>query len=230
MNATENSNTCVTICWVLAALAGLGLTIGSHGALGIVLAVLLGLVVTVAGGALLQKTICGADLDNWGPFEGLKGVPGWDAPNQRSTDAPVAPTAPASQPAAKPAVAAPEAKVATSSTQLPGETELKARKGDWRYDPTPNGAADGPARLASARESGADDLKLIKGVGPKLESLLHEMGFYHFDQVAAWSEDDVAWMDENLEGFKGRVSRDAWVEQAKILAAGGETEFSKRNA
>ena len=54
------------------------------------------------------------------------------------------------------------------------------------------------------------------------------MGFYHFDQIAAWSDDEVAWVNANLKGFKGRVSRDNWVEQAKILAAGGETEFSKR--
>ncbi|MEM9911740.1 MAG: hypothetical protein AAF922_13245, partial [Pseudomonadota bacterium] len=58
--------------------------------------------------------------------------------------------------------------------------------------------------------------------------LLHSMGFYHFDQIAGWSSDEVAWVDENLEGFKGRVSRDGWIDQAKTLAAGGETEFSKR--
>ena len=86
----------------------------------------------------------------------------------------------------------------------------------------------GPARLKAPRKAGADDLTKIKGVGPKLEQLLHDMGFYHFDQVANWSGAEVAWVDDNLEGFKGRVSRDDWVSQAKILAAGGETEFSKR--
>jgi len=54
------------------------------------------------------------------------------------------------------------------------------------------------------------------------------MGFFHFDQVAAWPAQEVAWVDANLEGFKGRVSRDNWVEQAKLLAAGGETAFSKK--
>ena len=44
----------------------------------------------------------------------------------------------------------------------------------------------------------------------------------------AWTADEVAWVDANLQGFKGRVSRDTWVEQAKVLASGGETEFSKR--
>jgi NADH-quinone oxidoreductase subunit E len=85
-----------------------------------------------------------------------------------------------------------------------------------------------PATLSGARGGNADDLKKIKGVGPKLEAMLHGMGFYHFDQIANWTAAEVAWVDENLEGFKGRVSRDGWVAQAKILAAGGETEFSQR--
>ncbi|TNF63533.1 MAG: hypothetical protein EP307_04930 [Rhodobacteraceae bacterium] len=71
-------------------------------------------------------------------------------------------------------------------------------------------------------------LKGIKGIGPKLEKLCNDLGFYHFDQIAGWTADEVAWVDENLEGFKGRVTRDAWVAQARLLAAGGETEFSKK--
>ena len=62
----------------------------------------------------------------------------------------------------------------------------------------------------------------------KLEKVCNGLGFYHFDQVANWTADEVAWVDANLEGFKGRVTRDKWVEQARVLAAGGETEFSKR--
>jgi predicted flap endonuclease-1-like 5' DNA nuclease len=54
------------------------------------------------------------------------------------------------------------------------------------------------------------------------------LGFWHFDQIAAWTADEVAWVDANLEGFRGRVTRDQWVAQAKTLAEGGETEFSKR--
>jgi NADH-quinone oxidoreductase subunit E len=85
-----------------------------------------------------------------------------------------------------------------------------------------------PASLSGARGGAADDLKEIKGVGPALEKLLHSLGYFHFDQIAAWTAAEVAWVDENLEGFKGRVSRDDWVAQAKILAAGGTTEFSRR--
>jgi len=88
--------------------------------------------------------------------------------------------------------------------------------------------ASRPAVLAAARDGRPDDLKLIKGVGPKLEALLNSLGFFHFDQVAAWTAAELAWVDQNLEGFKGRASRDEWVAQARILAAGGSTEFSAR--
>ena len=85
-----------------------------------------------------------------------------------------------------------------------------------------------PEALSGARDGGADDLKMIKGVGPKLEIMLNELGFYHFDQIAGWSAAEVTWVNDNLTGFKGRVSRDNWVEQARKLASGQETEFSKR--
>ncbi len=77
-----------------------------------------------------------------------------------------------------------------------------------------------PELLSTARDSGADDLKKIKGIGPKLEQMLHGMGIYHYDQIAAWTEAELAWVDDNLEGFKGRASRDDWVVQARDLAKG----------
>ena len=89
-------------------------------------------------------------------------------------------------------------------------------------------AARRPAGLNGARNGSADDLKRIKGVGPKLEQLCHSLGFYHFDQIAGWTADEISWVDDNLEGFKGRVTRDDWVAQARILAAGGTTEFADR--
>lgn len=89
-------------------------------------------------------------------------------------------------------------------------------------------AGDKPTTLDAARDGKADDLKLIKGVGPKLEGVLNDIGIFHYDQIAAWTEAEVAWADQNLVGFKGRVSRDDWVAQAKLLAAGEETEFAKR--
>ena len=80
-----------------------------------------------------------------------------------------------------------------------------------------------PATLDAPEGGKADDLKKIKGVGPKLETVLNEMGFYHFDQIASWTPEEVAWVDDNLEGFKGRVTRDDWVSQAKELASADKT-------
>lgn len=75
--------------------------------------------------------------------------------------------------------------------------------------------------LDAPRAGGADDLARIKGIGPKLEKLCHSLGFYHFDQIAVWTPDEIAWVDQNLEGFKGRVVRDDWVAQSRQLAKGG---------
>ncbi|MDG1116440.1 MAG: NADH:ubiquinone oxidoreductase [Flavimaricola sp.] len=128
--------------------------------------------------------------------------------------APAPAPAPAAAPAAAPAPA-PAPKAAPVASPVAAE-------------PAPVAADGKPEMLTAARDGGADDLKQIKGVGPKLEAMLNRMGVYHFDQIASWRAPEVAWVDENLEGFKGRVSRDNWVDQAKLLASGGETEFSKR--
>lgn len=69
----------------------------------------------------------------------------------------------------------------------------------------------------SSPEGEADDLKKIKGIGPKLEEMLNGMGFYHYSQIAEWGDKEIAWMDDNLEGFRGRVTRDEWVAQAQDL-------------
>ena len=156
------------------------------------------------------------------------------APTAAPAPAPVAKPAPAPEPVAAPEPAAPapaaeEAPKVTASAPLPGEAELDAKKGEWKYegDAAP-AAATQPEFLSAAREGGPDDLKLIKGVGKKLEETLHGMGIYHFDQIAEWGPAEQAWMDDNLKGFKGRATRDNWVEQAKTLAAGGTTEFSDK--
>ncbi len=72
--------------------------------------------------------------------------------------------------------------------------------------------------LTEARDGKPDDLKKISGVGPKLEGLLHENGVFHFDQIAAWSKTEIAYMDDQLS-FKGRIERDNWLEQAAQFAA-----------
>ncbi|MBE9475955.1 MAG: 30S ribosomal protein S2 [Proteobacteria bacterium] len=64
-----------------------------------------------------------------------------------------------------------------------------------------------------------DDLKKIGGVGPKLEETLNKLGVYQFAQVAAWSNDEIMWVDDNLS-FKGRIERDDWIGQATELMKG----------
>lgn len=134
---------------------------------------------------------------------------GWRAPQKSDPQNVSAPTA---KPAA--VASAPKAQAPASAAPAP---EAKAPEG-----------AKKPQFLSAAREGRPDDLKLIKGVGPKLEKTLHDMGLFHFDQIAAWGPKEQSWMDDNLVGFKGRATRDDWVTQAKILADGGETKFSKK--
>ncbi len=74
-----------------------------------------------------------------------------------------------------------------------------------------------PIILDAPRGGKADDLKLIKGVGPKLEQTLNKLGFYHFEQIMVWTPENIAWVDDHLK-FKGRIERDNWIEQAKMLA------------
>ncbi len=119
-----------------------------------------------------------------------------------------------------------EAEKAAEADIAPESAATPDYDGDGKLEGTGEGTR--PTGLDAPRDGQADDLKQIKGVGPKLEKLLNSMGFWHFDQVAAWSADEVAWVDANLTGFKGRVSRDNWMEQARLLASGGQTEFSKR--
>ncbi len=86
---------------------------------------------------------------------------------------------------------------------------------------------DAKPKAVSKEEVTPDDLKRISGVGEKIEAALNGLGVYTFEQIANWNEDNIAWVDEHLV-FKGRIKREGWVEQAKLLASGEETEFSKR--
>ncbi|WP_306004728.1 50S ribosomal protein L21 [Aquicoccus porphyridii] len=108
------------------------------------------------------------------------------------------------------------------------KTGVKAALGAGSVGAVAVAAADAekPAKKAKAKAetakpaaaSGAgDDLKVLSGVGPALEKKLHEAGVTSFAQIAAWTEADIAAMDEKLN-FKGRIEREGWVEQAKKLA------------
>jgi predicted flap endonuclease-1-like 5' DNA nuclease len=83
-----------------------------------------------------------------------------------------------------------------------------------------------PKGIAAARDGKADDLQRISGIGPKNESILHTLGFFHFDQIAAWTEAQISWVDDHLR-FNGRIKREEWSKQAGLLAAGKDAEFTK---
>ena len=135
------------------------------------------------------KRIDGTEVPLLTPW--LSGAKRKTAPKAKAKAAPKAKTAPQAKAAAKPA------KVAASATS--GEKK--------------------PRLMTAPRKSGADDLKLISGVGPKLEGVLNDLGFWHFDQISKWTSQEIAWVDSRLK-FKGRIERDDWVSQATKLAQG----------
>jgi len=105
----------------------------------------------------------------------------------------------------------------------------KAKKAETAETKAEKPKAKKPAAKKAPAAGGADDLKQLKGVGPALEKKLHDNGVTTFAQIAAWNAEDIADMDDKLS-FKGRIERDGWVDQAKLLAAGEDTEFSKKVA
>jgi predicted flap endonuclease-1-like 5' DNA nuclease len=249
MSDTTKLSTCQIVCWGLAGLTGLMVLLTSTRSLGLIAGVLLGVAVAVVLGIVFRWLVCRDYPSDDRGIEGkdvvravrnATGITGYKAPPEQAGVMDVAmgskPKAAKAAPASK--AAAPESTAAAAvkgDTVLSGEQELAERKGEWRYDAKDGAGVDAgigvkPAGLSAPKGGQADDLKQIKGLGPKLEQACHDLGYYHFDQIAAWGPEEVEWVDENLVGFKGRVSRDNWVEQAKTLAAGGKTEFSERVA
>ncbi|WP_442921327.1 ATP-binding cassette domain-containing protein [Mesorhizobium sp. ISC15] len=123
-------------------------------------------------------------------------------------------SAAASKPSSKPAAAKPSAKssaAAKPATKAPAKSK----------------AAGVSNRLTAPRGGKADNLTRIKGIGTVNEKKLNQHGIFHFDQIAAWKKADVVAVEAYL-AFDGRIAREDWVGQAKLLAAGKETEFSRR--
>ncbi|WP_158963475.1 50S ribosomal protein L21 [Chachezhania sediminis] len=106
-----------------------------------------------------------------------------------------------------------KAAIGTGKAPMPEAAAAPAAKKAKKAAP----AADAPVAEAAAPAAGADDLKKLSGVGPALEKKLLAAGITSFAQIAAWTEEDIAAIDEQLS-FKGRIEREGWVEQAKTLA------------
>lgn len=298
MTHNEEREACTRKCWWMA------------GGIGLVLALLLwvgsgwsfwqslftGIVIAIIAGALLGYFLCARSVaaqtgatqpqrSNVATTSTGKDTSGRVAdqalePDTSATQSAETSVAPASAPVA--ASSEPARVFKTQPTKrLPGQDELAARKGTWKYEgataeqaggvpvakqapahqagaanepaaPEPvtkpasgrkargegakgaakpkaaeRGADSKPELLTAPREGSRDNLKLISGVGPKLELALNEMGVWHFDQVAGWRKKEIEWVDARLP-FKGRIERDGWVAQAKTLAKGGEAETSRR--
>lgn len=219
---------CTRTCWIAG--AGLGVLVwlitAGIGPLAWFEGLFLGLVAAGLGGVFLVWLLCGGEpaMDSaaWHPkvhatspqddmqlrprgvaSEGAKGFLG-----AAESDAmhPVAPSGDAQAPT--------------------GPTE---RAGATRNDIYGSEAAAATPDMPTPMDEGApDDLKEIKGVGPKLEEFLHENGVTRFDQIAAWDEAEIDHFAELIGRMGGRIRSDDWVGQARVLAAGGETEFSQR--
>ncbi|MEO9862400.1 MAG: 50S ribosomal protein L21 [Yoonia sp.] len=132
------------------------------------------------------------------------------APTSKKAEAAAkrASTPKAAKPAAKKADSAP-AKAAPKKAAKADAPQAEAEVAN---------AGTKPANLLKeARGGQPDDLKRISGVGPALEKKLHSNGIFHFDQVAAWTADEIAYMDDQLS-FKGRIERDEWLKQAAEFA------------
>jgi len=134
-------------------------------------------------------------------FGGEARAPAFAGPTQGSIEDTVAPAAETLQQEPVAAAAAPEALSAIAKPARP--------KG-----------------IAAARDNRPDNLQRISGVGPKNEKTLHGLGFFHFDQIAAWTAEEIAWVDNHLK-FNGRILREEWTEQARLLAEGNDDEFRR---
>ena len=127
----------------------------------------------------------------------------------------VAPTPPRVDPAPRPVSEAP-APVAAPS---PPEPSIAATR---TVEPAPTPATE------ATPASGEDDLTRLKGVGPKLVAALNERGVTRFEQIAAWDEAEIERVDATLGRFQGRIQRDDWVGQARLLAEGDEAGYAER--
>lgn len=86
-------------------------------------------------------------------------------------------------------------------------------------------AADVPASPAAPATEASADLTRLKGLGPRLAATLAELGYSRIDQIAALGPDEAAALDARLGTFKGRMARDRWIEQAKLLSAGDTAAY-----
>jgi predicted flap endonuclease-1-like 5' DNA nuclease len=160
-----------------------------------------------------------ASADIVGPVEAPRAAPSFAAPpaaTQPSQPEPI--VADAGAPPDSPAMAATPLMAAAASAEPAATAAGAAPREPGR-----------PASLAAPRGGKPDDLKRIRGIGKQNEGRLHGLGIWHFDQIASWTPEEVAWVGAYL-AFPGRIEREDWVAQGAVLARGEETAFSQRVA
>lgn len=137
----------------------------------------------------------------------------------------------ASAPAAEPAPAATPAPAAAPSPAPAAADNDTAPSADVAHLRSVRSEAllgqEGARNAANRRGSDIDDLKRIRGIGVLIEKKLNSLGILNYEQVANWTGADIERISRILD-FKGRIEREHWIEQARILATGGQTEFSRR--
>lgn len=158
-----------------------------------------------------------ASVDGFNAEDGLLEKAGQPVPPAEPEPAP--PVVPAPAPA-KPVVE--PAKVAATPVVTTPKPSLKPAA-----EPEAVPAPAGQPKIAPAVGE-PDNLRLIKGVGPKLNTLLNNLGITRFDQIAEWKEAEIIEVDQYLENFAGRITRDAWIDQAKYLAKDDIAGFEKK--
>jgi predicted flap endonuclease-1-like 5' DNA nuclease len=133
------------------------------------------------------------------------------------------------------AVLAPQIMPTASAGTFPGVAEVVARGAQEEIQAARPIEAEAPVEPVSVAPDPVhdhvgepDDLRRIKGLGPKLVATLHALGITRFAQIAAWSDADLDELDTKLGAFAGRPRRDSWVEQARLLAGGDTAAYEEK--
>ena len=228
---------CTRTCWMAG--AGFGLLVwifsGAIGTAGLIGGLFLGII----GGVLLAFFLRWALCEGQQAMDGTHWHPGshptassdpTTSPRPRGSDSAAATGFVGS--AEAPRVAS-QPDVAPSGHAQPSESGSRpeAKRADIYAGATPEAGTSAEPQAEeqpAASHEGPDDLKQIKGVGPKLEETLHENGVTTFAQIAAWDDAEIDRFAELIGRMGSRIRSDDWVEQARVLTSGNETEFSAR--
>lgn len=240
MNTTE----CNRNCWIAAGIAGALVLLFTWGAgdLSFWAGLFLGLITSALLGSLLVWLACNDRPELFNASAGQTGTD-WtreaveSQPEELLVSGALGPV-PAPLAAQVPIVAGAMPAEKQASKQAPAPKADAAKDAKSGAAPKKQAAAKKdrakpadkkPTKADTKKEAAApDDLKRIKGIGPKLSDWLHENGISRYEQIAAWDADAVADFAERLGRMGGRIEADDWVGQARQLAEGRETEFAQR--